>query len=150
MVRNPMLQTMLQNALADRCKMAVHRVPMQIDGYALVLANHGPNAKNLLESKPDEAIPDREIKIDLGGRTIPISSPEDPVLRFYQTSMASLVLMLSGPNGPLIIAISIPLSILSSVILLSLLHVTINIMTLGRLALAVGILGDDPTVDIRN
>src|SRR6202020_1487887 len=50
----------------------------------------------------------------------------------------------------LIIATSIPLSILSSVIVLGMIHQTINIMTLGGLALAVGILVDDATVEIEN
>jgi hypothetical protein len=51
----------------------------------------------------------------------------------------------------MIIAVSIPLSILVSVILLlSALGETINIMTLGGLALAVGILVDDATVEIEN
>ena len=48
------------------------------------------------------------------------------------------------------ISISIPLSIFVSVILLSALGETINIMTLGGLALAVGILVDDATVEIEN
>ncbi len=78
--QNPMLQTMLQNALADRCKIAVHRVPTQIDGYALVIANHGPNRKNLVESKPDDAIPDRAMKMDLNARIVPIDSHDDPVV----------------------------------------------------------------------
>ncbi len=45
---------------------------------------------------------------------------------------------------------SIPLSILTSVMVLSFLGQTINIMTLGGLALAVGILVDDATVTIEN
>jgi multidrug efflux pump subunit AcrB len=49
-----------------------------------------------------------------------------------------------------IIAVSIPLSIFVSVLLLSALGETINIMTLGGLALAVGILVDDATVEIEN
>ena len=49
-----------------------------------------------------------------------------------------------------IIAISIPLSILTSILILSFLGETINIMTLGGLALAVGILVDDATVTIEN
>jgi len=49
-----------------------------------------------------------------------------------------------------IIAISIPWSILSSVIILSLLGETINTMTLGGLPFAVGILVDDATVTIQN
>jgi multidrug efflux pump subunit AcrB len=62
-----------------------------------------------------------------------------------------MILMFLGSwRSTLIIAISIPLSILTSVIVLSLLHETINIMTLGGLALAVGILVDDATVEIEN
>jgi uncharacterized protein (TIGR03435 family) len=99
MVQNPMLQTMLQNAMADRCKMSVHRVSTQIDGYALIVANHGPNHKNLVESKPNDATPERAIKINLGGRMVPIYSNDDPVLHFYQTSMASFVLMFSAIGG---------------------------------------------------
>ena len=96
MVQNPMLQTMLQNALAERCKMSVHRVPTQIDGYALVVTSHQRSHKNLVELKSDNVIPDRAIKINLDGRVVPIYSPDDPVLHFYQTSMAALALFLSG------------------------------------------------------
>jgi CzcA family heavy metal efflux pump len=61
-----------------------------------------------------------------------------------------ILIFLGSWRSTLIIAVSIPLSILSSVIILSLLHETINIMTLGGLALAVGILVDDATVTIEN
>jgi multidrug efflux pump subunit AcrB len=62
-----------------------------------------------------------------------------------------MILMFLGSwRSTLIIAISIPLSILTSVLILSFLHQTINIMTLGGLALAVGILVDDATVTIEN
>jgi multidrug efflux pump subunit AcrB len=61
-----------------------------------------------------------------------------------------ILLFLGSWRSTLIIAVSIPLSILTSVILLSFLHETINIMTLGGLALAVGILVDDATVTIEN
>jgi len=61
-----------------------------------------------------------------------------------------ILLFLGSWRSTLIIAISIPLSILSSIIVLSALHETINIMTLGGLALAVGILVDDATVTIEN
>jgi CzcA family heavy metal efflux pump len=64
---------------------------------------------------------------------------------------AVMILMFLGDWRPtVIIAISIPLSIFVSVILLSALGQTINIMTLGGLALAVGILVDDATVEIEN
>ncbi|HEY4210938.1 MAG TPA: efflux RND transporter permease subunit [Steroidobacteraceae bacterium] len=61
-----------------------------------------------------------------------------------------VLLFLGSWRSTLIIAISIPLSILSSVILLGSLGETINLMTLGGLALAVGILVDDATVTIEN
>jgi multidrug efflux pump subunit AcrB len=61
-----------------------------------------------------------------------------------------IMLFLGSWRSTIIIAISIPLSILSSVIILSLLGETINTMTLGGLALAVGILVDDATVTIEN
>jgi len=61
-----------------------------------------------------------------------------------------ILLFLGSWRSTLIIAISIPLSILTSIIVLSFLHQTINIMTLGGLALAVGILVDDATVEIEN
>ena len=61
-----------------------------------------------------------------------------------------ILLFLGNWKSTLIIATSIPLSILVSVLLLSALHETINIMTLGGLALAVGILVDDATVEIEN
>lgn len=61
-----------------------------------------------------------------------------------------ILLFLGSFRSTLIITISIPLSILSSIIVLSALGETINIMTLGGLALAVGILVDDATVTIEN
>ncbi len=61
-----------------------------------------------------------------------------------------ILLFLGSWRSTLIIAVSIPLSILCSLSLLFALHETINIMTLGGLALAVGILVDDATVEIEN
>ena len=61
-----------------------------------------------------------------------------------------ILLFLGSWRSTLIIAISIPLSILTSVIVLSMIGETINTMTLGGLALAVGILVDDATVTIEN
>ena len=63
---------------------------------------------------------------------------------------AMILLFLGTWRSTLIIAISIPVSILSSVIAFSAVGQTINIMTLGGLALAVGILVDDATVTIEN
>jgi multidrug efflux pump subunit AcrB len=61
-----------------------------------------------------------------------------------------ILLFLGSWRSTLIVCISIPLSILSSICILSLLGQTINVMTLGGLALAVGILVDDATVEIEN
>jgi multidrug efflux pump subunit AcrB len=61
-----------------------------------------------------------------------------------------ILVFLGSWRSTLIIAVSIPLSILVSICALSALHETINIMTLGGLALAVGILVDDATVTIEN
>src|SRR5213595_1300147 len=61
-----------------------------------------------------------------------------------------ILLFLGSWRSTLIIAISIPLSVLASLAILSALGETINLMTLGGLALAVGILVDDATVTIEN
>jgi len=61
-----------------------------------------------------------------------------------------ILVFLGSFRSTIIIAVSIPLSILCSLTMLYILHETINIMTLGGLALAVGILVDDATVEIEN
>ena len=61
-----------------------------------------------------------------------------------------ILLFLGSWRSTLIITLSIPLSVLASIVTLSALGETINIMTLGGLALAVGILVDDATVAIEN
>jgi len=63
---------------------------------------------------------------------------------------ALILLFLGNWRSTLIIAVSIPLSIMASLICLHLIGQTINLMTLGGLALAVGILVDDATVEIEN
>ena len=61
-----------------------------------------------------------------------------------------ILIFLGSWRSTIIIAVSIPLSILCSLTVLAMLHETINIMTLGGMALAVGILVDDATVAIEN
>jgi multidrug efflux pump subunit AcrB len=63
---------------------------------------------------------------------------------------AMILLFLGSWRSTIIIAVSIPLSILTSLVVLSALGETINIMTLGGFALAVGILVDDATVEVEN
>ena len=72
-----------------------------------------------------------------------------PIIAACLTGLMILV-FLGSWRSTLIIAVSIPLSILTSLIVLSAIGQTINIMTLGGLALAVGILVDDATVAIEN
>jgi uncharacterized protein (TIGR03435 family) len=95
MMRNEMLQAMLQAALAERCKLAAHLVPTKIPGYALVVSAHGPNWKNLKQSKPDEKIPIEGQKVSSeGGMLVPIMPGQEPVIKYFQTSMASLAAQL--------------------------------------------------------
>ncbi|MCA6110063.1 efflux RND transporter permease subunit [Bradyrhizobium cenepequi] len=61
-----------------------------------------------------------------------------------------ILLFLGSWRSTIIIAVSIPLSVLGAIIMLSAIGETLNIMTLGGLALAVGILVDDATVTIEN
>ena len=96
-----------------------------------------------------------QLKIQpLSDQSIFVRSSINGVLREMLIAAVLTALMilvfLGSWRSTLIIAVSIPLSVLSSVIALSFLHQTINIMTLGGLALAVGILVDDATVTIEN
>ena len=90
----------------------------------------------------------------LGDQSIFVRASIDGVVRegvIAACLTAIMILVFLGSwRSTLIIAISIPLSILSSLLMLSALGETINIMTLGGLALAVGILVDDATVEIEN
>jgi Cation/multidrug efflux pump len=63
---------------------------------------------------------------------------------------AMILLFLGSWRSTVIVLVSIPLSILASIICLSALGMSLNIMTLGGLALAIGILVDDATVEIEN
>src|SRR6184192_2960348 len=96
-----------------------------------------------------------DFKIDLvGDQSIFMRAAISGVVReavIAASLTALMILLFLGTwRSTLIIAISIPLSILASIICLSALGETINIMTLGGLALAVGILVDDATVTIEN
>jgi multidrug efflux pump subunit AcrB len=96
-----------------------------------------------------------ELKIDpIGDQSLFVRAAVNGVLREAVIAACltaiMILLFLGNWRSTLIIAISIPLSILVSVCILSWLGETINIMTLGGLALAVGILVDDATVTIEN
>jgi multidrug efflux pump subunit AcrB len=96
-----------------------------------------------------------ELKINaLSDQSIFVRSAIDGVVReaiIAACLTAVMILVFLGSfRSTIIIAVSIPLSILCSLTMLYILHETINIMTLGGLALAVGILVDDATVEIEN
>jgi multidrug efflux pump subunit AcrB len=96
-----------------------------------------------------------DLKVDLlADQSVFVRASIDGVLReavIAACLTALLILLLLGSwRSTVIIAVSIPLSILTSIIVLGALGETINIMTLGGLALAVGILVDDATVAIEN
>ena len=96
-----------------------------------------------------------ELKIvPLADQSIFVKSAVTGVIReaLIATALtASMILIFLGSwRSTIIIAISIPLSILGAVIVLGALGETINIMTLGGLALAVGVLVDNATVTIEN
>ncbi len=90
----------------------------------------------------------------LGDQSIFVRSSISGVIREAIIAAAltglMILLFLGSVQSTMIITLSIPLSILASIICLSALGETINIMTLGGLALAVGILVDDATVTIEN
>lgn len=63
---NLILETMLQAALADRCGLVVHRSPATIPGFALMVANGGPNPKRFSPARPNEIIPKKRPKNSWG------------------------------------------------------------------------------------
>ncbi len=90
----------------------------------------------------------------LGDQSVFVKAAVSGVMRegVIAAALTSLMILLflGSWRSTVIIAISIPLAILASIIALSALGQTLNIMTLGGLALAVGILVDDATVTIEN
>lgn len=99
-------------------------------------------------------VPPALIMTPLADQSIFVSSAVSGVIRegVIAAGLTGLMILLflGSWRSTLIIAVSIPLSILTSIMVISLLGETINIMTLGGLALAVGILVDDATVTIEN
>lgn len=107
----------------------------------------------ILPTSRAAAPPGLDIK-ELFDQSIFVRASIDGVLRegiiAALLTAAMILLFLGSWRSTLIIAISIPLSILASISILSAMGHTLNIMTLGGLALAIGILVDDATVTIEN
>ena len=112
-----------------------------------------PGIKSLLPKIKASLPPELDIK-PLADQSIFVRASIDGVIK--EATIAAcltglmILIFLGSWRSTLIIAVSIPLSILTSIIVLSALGETINIMTLAGLALAVGILVDDATVEIEN
>jgi len=87
-----MLQTMLQGMLAERCKLVVHRIPAEIEGYALVVGKNGPKLK---ETPPGEVFPAGHVQPD-GGEAIGYRPGEKLQVSFYGFSMGAFAHHLSG------------------------------------------------------
>jgi multidrug efflux pump subunit AcrB len=104
--------------------------------------------------KLKETLP-KDLKIDLvGDQSVFVQAAisgivEEGVMAAALTSLM-ILLFLGSWRSTLIIAASIPLAILSAICLLAVTGETLNVMTLGGLALAVGIMVDDATVTIEN
>jgi len=112
--------------------------------------------KGIRESLPraKSTLPPQLQLTPLGDQSVFVRAAVEGVIReaiIAAVLTAIMILIFLGSwRSTVIIAISIPLSILTSVIVLGLIGETINTMTLGGLALAVGILVDDATVTIEN
>jgi multidrug efflux pump subunit AcrB len=111
------------------------------------------NAKNAMPHIMSSVTSDLHVK-EFADQSLFVSAAVNGVLRegIIAAALTALMILLflGSWRSTLIIALSIPLSVLCSIAILSALGETINLMTLGGLALAVGILVDDATVAIEN
>jgi CzcA family heavy metal efflux pump len=138
----------------------IARVNGQRSIVMVILKNGNASTLNIISSVKAE-LPRAEAELPPQLKIVPVSDQS----LFVEASISGVIregviaaaltglmilLFLGSWRSTLIIAVSIPLSVLTSLIVLSALGETINIMTLGGLALAVGILVDDATVEVEN
>jgi CzcA family heavy metal efflux pump len=137
---------------------------VHVDGHRSVLMNVMKNGsastlaivagirQRLIDGK--SSLPDNLKVVPIGDQSIFVRAAITGVAREGAIAAAltslMILLFLGSWRSTVIIAVSIPLAILASIIALSAIGETLNIMTLGGLALAVGILVDDATVTIEN
>ena len=130
-------------------------------GVLMTLLKTGQTSTLTIVEKVREALPaiqatlPKELKVEaIADQSIFVRAAVSGVIReaiiAACLTAAMILLFLGSWRSTIIIAVSIPLSILVSICVMSALGETINIMTLGGLALAVGILVDDATVEIEN
>ncbi|MBN9509303.1 MAG: efflux RND transporter permease subunit [Alphaproteobacteria bacterium] len=109
--------------------------------------------KRLLPRVRESLPPGMELRA-VGDQSVFVTDAVEGVMREGAIAAAltglMILIFLGSWRSTLIITISIPLAVLASITMLSILGETINVMTLGGLALAVGILVDDATVTIEN
>jgi CzcA family heavy metal efflux pump len=122
------------------------------NGSASTLAIIEGVKKKLLDAK--DSLPDTLQIAPIGDQSLFVRAAiggvaKEGIIAAALTSLM-ILLFLGSWRSTVIIATSIPLAILGSIIALSAVGETLNIMTLGGLALAVGILVDDATVTIEN
>ena len=112
------------------------------------------NGVKALLPKIRESLPPQIQLVAVGDQSVFVNSAVNSVIAEGATAAAltglMILLFLGSWRSTIIIVASIPLAILASIAALSALGETINVMTLGGLALAVGILVDDATVTIEN
>ncbi|MBO0765773.1 MAG: efflux RND transporter permease subunit [Hyphomicrobiaceae bacterium] len=122
------------------------------NGSASTLAIISGMKAKLAEIK--DALPDNLRVSPIGDQSLFVSNAisavaHEGIIAAALTSVM-ILLFLGSWRSTVIIAVSIPLAVLGSIVALSAIGETLNIMTLGGLALAVGILVDDATVTIEN
>ena len=99
-----LLQLMLRAALSERCGLVLHRISVEMDGYSLEVAKHGPNWKELRVATHNKPLPDWALPLVGGGQIVPfarkdLKDGESPRLTFLNTSMKSLAAELSESLG---------------------------------------------------
>jgi uncharacterized protein (TIGR03435 family) len=90
-----MFRTMLQALLADRCKLAVHRIPNQVPGLILIVGKRGPQFKPTAD---DEEIPSGGMRTPEGGTIL--NEEDGQTIRFYGVTMERLSWYLSTFSYP--------------------------------------------------
>ncbi|MFT4114672.1 TIGR03435 family protein [Silvibacterium sp.] len=104
MAGNPMLQSMLRAALAERCGLQIRREPGTIRGYALVLDKKGINRKEVKEASA--AMPDLPIKVPMvgGGFLVPFTrGTSNPQVQYVHVTMAAFANQLYGFVGAAVV-----------------------------------------------
>jgi uncharacterized protein (TIGR03435 family) len=92
----PLIEQLLQNMLADRCRLSAHRVPSETTGYRIVLDKHGAR---LREATSDEPRPDHGLPFPGGGFIVPYRGGDVPHVSFYNVTMAAFAEHLVGMCG---------------------------------------------------